>query len=370
MNCTNQNSEIPPLKARCNRMGIHVPGDNPTPAEIIPIIEQRLAAHQKHRSKHASPWTGDFAEWKNIHDAYTEFLTDLRAAQEVGRRCPQRAASANQAIEQPKPSCVQSASEKQIPITTRISPLTPASQNKILSSESGKNLQLAPPQQNEPRNEPGINPQKAGMKPEQPGIAVNQTGKCLDQIGNSGQPAPSASTQPAQNTLASPPAPEDPDAPPKIQSNDEQFIDAATDLHYQRKGRSPFDKLSPEDQAIVIDMFDKHHWQALLKVIAQPPPLGFGVKASKTALYDFRKRYYKRRRHENIQASVDLINKSSDPTHTFGQIFERLVQTKALLVASEPENSLEIFDTLITSVNKLRKQSLAERKQLHAEKSK
>src|SRR3954464_13705863 len=86
MNCTNENNqtgapEISPLKARCNRMAIHVPGDNPTPAQIIPIIEQRLAAHQKHIAKTCNPWTGDFIEWKNINDPYHEFLTDLRAAQ-------------------------------------------------------------------------------------------------------------------------------------------------------------------------------------------------------------------------------------------------------------------------------------------------
>jgi hypothetical protein len=215
-----------------------------------------------------------------------------------------------------------------------------------------------------------MNPEKPGMNPEQPGITRNQTGKCPDQVGNSDQPTPTSSTQSPQNTSTSTPTPEDPDAPPKFQSDDEQFIDAATDLHYQRKGRSPFDKLSPQDQAVLIDLFDKHHWQAVLKAIAQPPPIGFGVKVGKSALYDFHRRYTDRRHKEEIQASVDLINKSSDPTQAFAQTFERLVQIKALSLASDPGNSLDIFDTVITCVNKLRKQSLAERKQAHAEKSK
>jgi hypothetical protein len=337
-------NEISPLKIRCNRMGIYVPGDHPTPAEIIPIIERSLDTHQKHQSKGAHPRSGDFAEWKQINDTLTEFLHDLRAAQAVKPITPI------------------------LPITPIPSPLTESVvSNKIFPAEPGKNPQTAPPQQTQTRNEPGMNPENPGMKPEQPGITRNQTGKCPDQIGNSDQPAPTSSTEPSKNTFSTNTA-EDPDSPPKFQSTDQQFIEAATDLHYQRKGRSPFDKLSPQDQAIVIELFDKHHWQAVLKVIAQPPPIGFGLNVGKTALYDFHNRYNKRRRQENIQANVDLINKSSDPTQAFAQIFERLVQIKALSVANNPEHSLSIFDSLITSLTKLRKQNLAERKQAHAEK--
>ena len=94
MNCTstNQNTngtrtnEVPPLKARCNRIGIHVPGDNPTPAEIIPIIERRLAAHMNHVGRTGSEYSGDFVEWKLIHDEYHEFLQQLRATDKFGVR--------------------------------------------------------------------------------------------------------------------------------------------------------------------------------------------------------------------------------------------------------------------------------------------
>jgi hypothetical protein len=203
------------------------------------------------------------------------------------------------------------------------------------------------------------------MNPELPGINAEKPGKIPDQLGNSDQPKPSAPPQ-----QPPPPAPEDPDAPPKIQSNDEEFVAAATDLHYQRKGRSPFDKLSPQDQAIVIDLFDKFTWQTVVKTIAQPEPIGFNLKVGKTALYDFHKRYRKRREQQNIQANIELLNKSPDPTHAFAQIFERAIQTKAVTIASDPQTSLNVFDALITTVNKHRKQSLAERKQLHAEKAK
>jgi hypothetical protein len=37
--------ETPYLKARCNRMLMHLPSPNPTPAEISPQVEARLAKH-------------------------------------------------------------------------------------------------------------------------------------------------------------------------------------------------------------------------------------------------------------------------------------------------------------------------------------
>src|SRR6478672_5447237 len=85
MNCTSQNTidantAVSPLKARCKRMGIDIPGDNPTPLQIIPIIQKQLALHQKYPSKDAGPRSGDYAEWKIINDHLTEFLDQLRAA--------------------------------------------------------------------------------------------------------------------------------------------------------------------------------------------------------------------------------------------------------------------------------------------------
>src|SRR5688572_15169688 len=39
----------PYLKALCNRRGIHIPADDPTPTQIIPIIQQRLDRHLANR---------------------------------------------------------------------------------------------------------------------------------------------------------------------------------------------------------------------------------------------------------------------------------------------------------------------------------
>ena len=359
MNCTNSNNEpaapetkvpvaatvssteIPPFKARCNRMGIHVPGDNPTPAEIIPYIEQRLAAHQKHRSKTANPWTGDFIEWKNINDAYQEFLTDLRAAN------------------RPTPPITPTSPIPSIPIPNNTAP------NKILPAKPGQNPSKKPqsphPQQttseNQTRTEPGLNPDNPELTQTEPESARTETEQSAHASAPSSGPAPQAEADP------------DDDAP-NIKSDDEDLIEAATHLHLHLKARSRFDKLPPENQAAIIHLLDRCKPEVVLKLIAQPPPVGFSLKAGRTALLEFRRRYEKRaaerRRNDNSAAALELVRKVGDPN----QAFLTVLQIRALTAAADPTTSLGILDAYASTLGKLRKQTLAERKQDHAEKPK
>jgi hypothetical protein len=71
--------EIPYLKALCNRRFIATPGPNPTPHQIIPIIEQFVATHRAKKPKTLSPYADIFVEWKLILEDLEEFLTNLRA---------------------------------------------------------------------------------------------------------------------------------------------------------------------------------------------------------------------------------------------------------------------------------------------------
>src|ERR1041385_4850364 len=73
--------EVPYLKARCNRMGIHIPSPNPPPPEIIPYIERRLYEHNKRRSMFLSDCSGDYFEWKAIKEDLEEFISYLRSLQ-------------------------------------------------------------------------------------------------------------------------------------------------------------------------------------------------------------------------------------------------------------------------------------------------
>jgi len=255
---------------------------------------------------------------------------------------------------------------------------------------SGKNSQPPPPQQNQIRTQPEPNPNSTRTQPEHGRTQPEPTANKPELITNKPEPtqtqsepvAPPATTGTAPThaaPAAPPPAnqPIDDDSPPKIESNDEAYIEAATDLYYHVKGRSPFDKLTPQQQETIIHLMEHHEEKVVRKTIAQPPPLGFSFKIGKTAFYAFLKRYRERdaerekqQRIEHANTYIQLLTSAPDPNQAFGHIFERLVQIKALKVASDPQMTINTCDALITTVNKLRKQSLAERKQTHAEKSK
>jgi len=79
MICANHYTEMPPLKMRCNQIGIHIPSRNPTPAEIIPRVEERLAEHQKHFARTMDPSCSYYSEWKSVNDDLINFLKQLRA---------------------------------------------------------------------------------------------------------------------------------------------------------------------------------------------------------------------------------------------------------------------------------------------------
>src|ERR1041385_657735 len=69
--------EVPYLKARCNRMGIHIPRPNPPPREIIPYIETRLIEHNNRRNTFLSDRSGDYFEWKAIKEDLEQFISYL-----------------------------------------------------------------------------------------------------------------------------------------------------------------------------------------------------------------------------------------------------------------------------------------------------
>jgi hypothetical protein len=152
----------------------------------------------------------------------------------------------------------------------------------------------------------------------------------------------------------------------------ERMAEAAADLQAHCKKRSRFDSLSAEDQSAIIAMLDLHDSRTVARTFARPSPASIS-KSAKSALNDWARRYKERhaqlRVQQAVQAATDLIDKSSDPDKTFQQTLERLLRIKTLTLTSLPNASVESIDALITTINKLRKQSLAERKQLHSEKT-
>jgi hypothetical protein len=296
-----------------------------------------------------------------------------------------------------------------------------ASKSEIFGAESGKNSQPSHHQQTSTRNEPGMNP-------EQPGIARNETGNPRNDDGitrndsgtigidacsfppvnnpqanpdqksgapksespnpqsasaNSKSDAPNPRSEDPQLEIPDPkfpaidprsaisnPTSENPQSPiPDPRSED--FEEAAADLPFRLKGRSRFDQLTTEQQDAIMALLETYKYTTVLELIAQPPPLGLSFKIGKSALFEFKARYRQRqaerRKKESADRAIELLNKSENPGATFMNLYERLLQIKALGVASNSDATLAQLDEVTATITKLRKQSLAERKQRHAE---
>ena len=158
------------------------------------------------------------------------------------------------------------------------------------------------------------------------------------------------------------------------QDHAELMAEAAADLQAALNKRNRFDALSPEAQAVIIDMLDQYKSRHVAKLLRRPPPQGMNFKISKSGLNYFAKRYRQRqtqrRQKQNSDRAIEHLNKSPNPSQAFLNLYERMLHVKALTAATDPDTALDTLGQLTATITKLRKQTLAERKQSHIENSK
>jgi hypothetical protein len=355
MNCTNHNGELPPLKARCNQLAVHIPSRNPTSVEIIPYVEARLADHQNHFAKNMDPSSGDHREWKSLNDDLVDFLKQLGATQPA--TCP------------PPP----------------IGPIRPIGP---VSPTSPENHQNNPPPKKSPRSDSTVaNQQPTGESKVTPGDSkvnpnaskANPTdsavtpGDAKTTSSDSSQPKTSTTNPPAPEPKT--PAPPEPEKPFDIRDHlDAASMRVSYDLQEYLSGRSPLDKLTSPQQNVILLLLEDYTAERVAKVISQPEPYGFNLATSESAVIRFKKRFD--RAHKKYIASLDdaalqqLLSKAHQSDEAFQTAVQRLIKTRLLNAANNPLTNPDTIDALATTLTKLRKQDLAERKQLHAEKTK
>jgi hypothetical protein len=373
-------SEIPHFKAQCNRRAIHVPGDDPTPEQIIPIIEQRLAAHQNHRSRNTNPWTGDYAEWKARHDDLTEFLAELRAAaekadSEKGRaRCPQRAGAA---ALQPLPQQINSDAASVINAPTpppADPPKNISAQNAGLSGSTIDNQQPSAGSDPGPAGSmPGFAgpvPVPAGSEPPPaPSTHPQSPSKTNADTRQSNEEVPPSKPNEHEHQKEQPQEQPQPKTDPHKQIKIEDYlqgdsIEAALDLQSHLAGRSPLDNLPPNEQQAIVRLLKDYQAWRVLEVVQQPRPIGLGIRTSKTALNLFARRF-KDAKEEAIKAANqkaidDLMAAANASDDIFQTAVQRCIKSRLLTAASEPNSDLEAISALVLSLTRLRKQALAE----------
>ncbi|HEY6227691.1 MAG TPA: hypothetical protein VI282_11270 [Verrucomicrobiae bacterium] len=354
---------------------IQIPDPMPAPPEVLQLMQKQIARCEKQiaaldatNPDHFSTIGACKSKIAILKHKIEEVLNAFPDLDE-DRSAPATAAAAPN-VEQTSNNLPASTAHT---VQNNFSPVEP-------EQNSGQNSQPPPPQETQTRTQPELTPNSTRTQPEQGRTQSEHTANKPEPTQTQTEPIAPSPSSPTAPTQTAPPAgnqPIDDDSPPNIQSTDEAYIEAAADLYYHIKGRSPFDKLTPQQQETIIHLMEHHEEKVVRKIIAQPSPLGFSFKIGKTAFYAFLKRHrdreaerQKQQRIEQTDAYIQLMTLAPDPSQAFGQIFERLVQIKALKVASDPQISLAVCDAVITTVNKLRKQSLAERKQSHAEKPK
>src|SRR5262245_28753895 len=121
--------EIPYLKALCNRRFIHTPGPNPSPKQIIPVIEQCLATHRSLRPSGCTEHTDIFVEWRLFEEDLADFLSQLKSLSPVGS-VPSVSSVVN------KTASTLPVAHVSRPAASRAFPVAPSSQSEICNLKS------------------------------------------------------------------------------------------------------------------------------------------------------------------------------------------------------------------------------------------
>jgi hypothetical protein len=172
-------------------------------------------------------------------------------------------------------------------------------------------------------------------------------------------------TEPPPTTAPNPLTP----ATIESQDNFELLFDPAIPFEIHTKKRSPLDRLAPEHQQALIGLIREHSLQSVANLLARPLPYGLNLQTTPTALSRFTHRYItaqeKREREQKILTAQQMMSESGNPTAVFNQLSSKLLQMRILATTSESQPDLKELHTLVNCLTKLRRQSLAERKQSH-----
>jgi hypothetical protein len=376
--------EVPYLKAEASRRGVHIAAHHPTAPDLIPLIEQRLADHQNHFARTMDPSSGYYTEWKTTHDDLTQFLRELEVQKSRVRHEVPLSLSQPDAVALHEPALrTQSADDD----TSAPQPTRATNQNNSPRANTGQTEEPIPLQQNPNWPDSGQTVANTGQAWPNAGHEWPDPCQPLPNAGHSSPPAEAlaGATNDDREHDDDENEEEENDAEDKEDQDDldiqaelagyanhaELMAEAAADLQAALNKRNKFDALSPDAQAAIITLLDKYDSRHVARLLIKPPPIGMSFKISKSGLNYFRRRFEKtqaqRRANENAKAAADLLDRSEDPDKAFQNTLERLLRLRALTTMSDPNAPLETIDALVNSLTKLRKQSLAERKQLHTE---
>jgi hypothetical protein len=186
---------------------------------------------------------------------------------------------------------------------------------------------------------------------------------------------PSFRSLPSFSSNPTTPPPADPTstlpAPIDSQDNFEILFDPNLSFQTHAKKRSPLDRLPTEHQEEIIRLLHDHPLESVAELLARPLPCGLNIKTSPAALSRFSHRYTraktKRDREQKILTAEKILHDIDIPTQGgFEEISSRMLKMRILANSSESDPDLKDLHILVNCYTKLRRQSLAERKEHRA----
>jgi hypothetical protein len=362
MNMTNKTNDI---KAGCNRRRIRLPIANPTPHEAIPIIERHLAMHRLHAS--ANPQHSDHAVWKKMDDDLEKFLAEVRAQTVLSKTAENPAQTSAHQQNSSWTDVGQGRTDAGHPWTNAGQSLPTAGQTGQPTSTSAE-----PEDATEQNNDRDLPPSASDEKEYETEEADHEhhderAGDHEDEDDEEDDfdegDEENDETDDEDSSESSEPSEEDRDLQDEdgddYETEAERIADLTADLQQKVKGRSRFDVLTAAQKDAIFALMQHYSTRALAKVLAEPPPNGFGFKISKSSLATFRKQYMademERRKEAARQADEQSFQRATASEQAFCEITESFIKRRLLhTVANEAADYHEIR-WLLASLSMLRK---------------
>ena len=153
----------------------------------------------------------------------------------------------------------------------------------------------------------------------------------------------------------------------KIATLPDDLHDVANHLQEKIRHRSPFAFLTSDQRRALLALIEDHTGPEVVRIVAQPPPLGMNLKTSKQALSRFKRdhmRYEINSCHEAQRAASeksrladeDAFDQCIASDHAFCRTTERQIQRRLFDATRDPSARYQEIRWLISSLALLRKQ--------------
>lgn len=351
--------EVPYLKARCNRMQIHIPLPNPTPSQIIPYIQSALTTHLKDPVREAGPMSGDFMEWKLICEEYEEFIAYLRAlvASQSQTHSPHQS---HQSHSSHSTSSTPRHESETKPKQNRNEPETPSQPSAAQDPAVKQNRNESEMKTEQNRNDSETAEQNASNPEENP---ENVSPK-FDRDAFKAKIDKLDFAQAVQSMIDHEMLPD----PDKVGLD--KYGGAFCDLVGPPR-RIRIENLSAQLKSFILALLEDHSLKKAQAKLLLPPPFGPYMATSQSALYRFRLREHAReaKRHQrDIQKQIaQLKSDAENPEAEFTAVTEKFLKLRLVEASLNPDPDLTQTKILVEMLEKIHAGKLAERKVALAE---